>query len=73
MSMLRILSREGDTVLEWTKDDAKSIAAVKREFDSLIASGYQAFKVDSPTEGEVIRNFDPEAETVIMTVPMVGG
>lgn len=73
MSVLRVLTNKGDTLLEWNRTDAKSIEQVKAEFDAMMASGFQAFRVDSPTEGEMIRTFDPEADTIIMSVPMMGG
>lgn len=71
MSVLRIMNRSGDTTLTWTK--GKNEAEVRAEFNKIIKSGYMAFRVDSPTSGAVIRRFDPEADTIIMTAPMVGG
>jgi hypothetical protein len=73
MSKLRVLNQSGDTTLEWDVKDPISVEAVEKEFNQIIKEGYMAFKVDSPTEGELIRNFDPTAEEIIMTAPMVGG
>ena len=73
MSKLRILNESGDTTLEWDLEDKVSVEAVRKEFDTIIASGYMAFSITSPTQGEVIRKFDPAAKEIIMTAPMVGG
>lgn len=73
MSVLRVLTSAGDTVLEWNPKDAESVAEVKAEFDGLTSSGFLAFRVDSPTEGEQIKKFDPDAQTVIMSIPLMGG
>lgn len=73
MSKLRVLNKSGDTTLEWDVEDAASVEVVKAQFNEIIKGGYMAFSVTSPTSGEQIRTFDPEAEEIIMTAPMVGG
>lgn len=73
MSVLRILDRTGDTALEWDVTDAESVEAVRVRFDEVIADGYMAVRIDSPTSGEVLRTFDPEASEIILSAPMVGG
>ena len=73
MAKFRVLNRSGDTTLEWEVDNPASVEVVRKQFDSIIESGYMAVRIDSPTEGEVIRTFDPEAKEIIATAPMVGG
>lgn len=73
MQVLKILTSSGETVLEWNRADAQSVEDVRREFNSLIKSGFQAFRIDSPTTGELIRKFQPKAQEIIMTAPMMGG
>lgn len=73
MSVLRILSREGDTAIEWDVKDEMSVAEVKEKFDELVASGNLAYRIDSPAGGAVIRDFDPAALEIIVTAPLVGG
>lgn len=73
MAKLRVLNMTGDTTLEWAPNDAASVEVVRKQFDAIIKEGYMAFRVDSPTSGELIRTFEPEAEEIIMTAPLVGG
>jgi hypothetical protein len=70
---MRILSREGDTAVEWDVKDDLSVAEVRAKFDALVAGGHLAYRIDSPAGGEVIRNFDPTAEEIIIHAPLVGG
>jgi len=73
MHVMRILDSTGDTALEWDLRKKGSVEAVKQTFDQIIKEGYMAVRIDSPTEGEVIRKFDPTAKEIIVTAPMVGG
>lgn len=73
MSVLRILSREGDTAVLWNVKDEPSVAETKEKFDEMIEKGYLAYRIDSKESGEVIRSFDPAASEIIMNAPLVGG
>jgi hypothetical protein len=73
MAKLRVLNHTGDTTLEWDVKKPASVEVVKAQFDEIIRQGYMAFRVDSPSSGEVIRSFDPAAKEIIMTAPLVGG
>lgn len=73
MSVLRILDRTGDVALKWDIEDKDSVEAVRLAFHEVIRQGYMAVRIDSPTEGEVIRKFDPQAKEIIVTAPMIGG
>ncbi len=73
MSVLRILDRTGDVAFEWDIKDEASVEAVRIAFDNVIRQGYMTVRIDSPTEGEVIRKFDPKAKEIIATAPMIGG
>ena len=73
MSAFRILDRNGDTTIEWDVKDKESVAKVRAEFERVVAEGYMTFRVDAPDSGELIREFDPTAEAIIATSPMVGG
>ena len=73
LSVLRILDQNGDTALEWDVADDLSVEEVREKFDELVSAGHLAYRIDSPTSGEVIRNFDPTAEEIIVTAPLVGG
>lgn len=74
MSVLRILDHHGDTTLEWDVKNKASVAEVRKEFNSIMkGAGFMAFRIDSPTAGEHIKSFDPDAEEILITRPMVGG
>jgi len=71
--VMRILDRNGDTALEWDLRKKKTVEEVEKVFNEIVKQGFIAVRVDSPTEGEVIRKFDPTAKEIIVTAPMVGG
>jgi hypothetical protein len=72
---MAILDRLGDTKVMWDKNDPNEVAAAKATFDSLKAKGFLAYSVKGKKgdKGEVIKQFDPEAERLIMSPPLVGG
>lgn len=74
MSVLRVLNTEGDTTYKWDVNDKDSVKEVRAQFDAIMtAQKGMAFRVDSPTSGEVIKSFDPSAQEIIITRPMAGG
>lgn len=75
MAEMAIMSKEGDSKLIWDKDNADEVANAKRTFDELKKKGFVAYSVQGKRgeKGEVLRQFDPEAERLIMAPPMVGG
>lgn len=72
---LHRLDRTGDTVTEWHRADDFEVAAAKSVFDSLRGEGFMAYRIDGGDEGggAVIKDFDPDAEQIIMAPPLVGG
>lgn len=74
MSEMMVLSREGDTKIIWTPGNTDEVNAALTMFNDLKKKGFIAYKVTAGGEkGEVIREFDPSAEKLIMAPPMVGG
>jgi hypothetical protein len=74
MSVLAVLDATGDTRLQWDKNNHMEVQAAKARFDELKAKRYFAYKVNKQGEqGEVIHDFDPAAERIMMVPPMVGG
>lgn len=78
MSELRIMDREaGDLRVTWDPNVPAEVAAARAQFDSLIGrggKGYMAYKVQAGGgKGEQIRQFDPNAEAIILAPAMVGG
>lgn len=68
------LDHTGDTKIIWDASKPDEVTAVREQFDALRKKGYLAYKVDKKGEkGEVIRNFDAEAEKIILAPQTVGG
>ena len=74
MGELRELSPSGDTKVIWDSNQKAEVKIAKNAFNKLRAKGYFAYKVKSDGDkGVVIDEFDPEAERIIMALPMRGG
>jgi hypothetical protein len=74
MGSLAVLDRTGDTKLIWDPDNDVEVASARRTFDDLRAKGFLAYSVDKGgKKGTVIREFDPDAEKIILAPPMAGG
>lgn len=74
ISELCVVDKTGDTRLMWDKSKAGEVAHAEKRFNELKALRYLAYKVKKDgTQGEVLQKFDPSAERIIMTPPMVGG
>lgn len=71
---LATLAPEGDLRTTWDSDNAEEVRAARDQFDTLKKKGYLAFKVKRDGEkGDLIQEFDPEAEKIIMSPPVRGG
>ncbi len=72
---MAVLDRTGDTKIIWSKDSPDEVANAKRTFDDLRKKGYAAFTVKGKDgeKGEQIREFDAQAERMILVPQMVGG
>lgn len=74
MPDMKILDATGHSKHIWDSDSEDEVAAAKAMYKALIAKGYKAFKVKANgKEGEPMPNFDPEAESMILTPQMKGG
>lgn len=65
---------KGDTRLTWDAGNEEDVDTARQSFERLTKKGYSAFSVGK--EGEKkgrIREFDPEAEKVILAAPTRGG
>jgi len=72
--VLAILDKTGDTRIIWDPDNETEVENARRTFDELIKKRFQAFKVKgNGQKGEVVREFDPEAEKLILAPALVGG
>lgn len=71
---LVILDQTGDTKIIWDPEKAEEVAHARETFDKLRKKGYAAYSVNKKGDkGEVIREFDPDAEKMILAPQMVGG
>ena len=74
MGELRELGPQGDTKIIWDADKEDEVDVARSSFNKLKSKGYYAYKVKKKGEkGRVIREFDPDAEKIIMALPMRGG
>lgn len=71
---LIVLDQTGDTKIIWDSDKAEEVDQARETFNKLKKKGYMAYKVNKKGEqGEVIREFDPDAEKMILAPQTVGG
>jgi len=64
---------EGDsTVLEWSADDADSVRAAAEAMQREVENGYTAV-LGGEGRHEPVDELPPDAEVVILTMPMGGG
>ncbi len=74
MGELRELGPKGDTKIIWDADEEAEVKIAKGAFNKLRKKGYFAYAVKRDGDkGEVIREFDADAEKIIMALPMQGG
>jgi hypothetical protein len=67
------LNQEGDTQIRWDRGLASEVEHARQAFDNR-PRGYVAYRVtEGGKKGEVISDFDPTAEKIILAPPMKGG
>lgn len=73
-STLFIQDKTGDTRIEWNKDNPTEVELARKNFDEHKAKRYLAYKTRSDgSKGTLLRDFDPEAERIVMSPQLVGG
>jgi tRNA U38,U39,U40 pseudouridine synthase TruA len=72
---MRLMGAAGDTKIIWNPDNSDEVDAAKKTFDDLVGNKrFCAFKVSADgKKGEQIREFDKDAEKLIIAPPMAGG
>ena len=74
MGKISVMGKEGDTKVIWDASKPDEVESARRTFDDLKKKKYIAFKVKKDgSQGEVISEFDPDAEKIILAPPMSGG
>jgi len=74
MSELIILARVGDVKISWNSSNREEVKTAKETFDKKISQGWSAFEEKfSGTKGDRIKEFDPDAQRIILVPPITGG
>ncbi len=74
MSEMRVMDHTGDTKIIWNSENKDETDAARETFNRLTKKGHKAYMVKKDGEkGEVITEFDPDAEKIILAPQMVGG
>jgi hypothetical protein len=72
--VLHVQSVRGDDRHEWTPGNAIEEAEARAAFARAVNAGFLAYTMDEKTGGgQQIKDFDPNAERIVATVPLVGG
>jgi hypothetical protein len=74
MPDLCVLDATGDSRIQWDTTNPEEVAKAQARFEEFKAKRYLAYKVNKKGDrGEVIDQFDPAAERIILHSPMIGG
>src|SRR5262245_26252638 len=75
MGQLVILDETGDTALCFDKTKPETVETCRERFRAMRKRGFLAYKTDpkDKSRGEVLQEFDPTAEEIILTPRIVGG
>ena len=69
-----IMDGTGDTKVIWDSKNEVEVEVARATFKKLRKKGYLAYTVNKDgTTGEVITEFDPDAEKIILAPPVAGG
>jgi hypothetical protein len=70
--LVRRLQEGYQPVVEWSADDPSSLEAARQRFKEELDAGYTAVRTDGGSN-DPITELPPDAELVVLTVPMGGG
>ena len=76
--IMQIQGRRGDEPVVWDVEVKEEVDAAKEKFSELLLGGHLAFSVNPKgdprgMQGELIREFDQDAERILMVPPLAGG
>jgi hypothetical protein len=74
--VMAVMGREGDTKYAWDKTSPADVAIARRTFNKFRQEGYLAFRVKDgggESKGELMTEFDPDAEKIVFCPQMRGG
>jgi hypothetical protein len=72
---LSILGPQGDTTLTWDPAKPIEVETARAKYGELVKQGYTGFELakGSQEKGELIREFNPRAERILMVPQAAGG
>lgn len=71
---MHVMGQSGDTKVVWDADHPDEVNQARRTFEELRAKGFNAYEVTRKGEkGNMVTNFNPDAEKIILAPPMQGG
>jgi len=74
MGEMRVLSVDGDTKTIWDPRKSAEVITAEEQFEKLTDKGYIAYTVNKKgKKSKIMKKFDPDAEKMILTPPIVGG
>lgn len=74
MSEISVLDRSGETTTTWNPRSRDEVAIARKVFDEAKAKRYLIYKANADgTKGELLREFDPNAERIVCSPQNVGG
>lgn len=74
MGKLEIMSAQtGHDEKAWDKSDPVSVKEAQARFNELTKRGYFAARQEADGSHTQLREFDPEAETIVLRPQLIGG
>jgi hypothetical protein len=74
LSAIGVMNGRGHTSHVWKKSDEKQVEEARQLFTTLTAAGYRAFHMKkSGKQGDLMKDFDPEAKRMLFMPPFAGG
>lgn len=72
--VIEVMDLTGDSKVFWNKDNPVEVASARAAYDASKAKGYVAYELNSDgSTGEVIHEFRPGAERIVMRPQFAGG
>lgn len=74
LGVMEVLTQDGDLKQMWDSAIATEVEQARRLFADMRAKGYFAYKVDAKGDkAEVLNEFDPHVEKMILAPQLRGG
>jgi hypothetical protein len=73
-SVMAVMNASGDLKCIWDRTKPSEVEAVRAQFKDFKKKGYMAYKVtEGGNRGEILHDFDPDAQSVILAPALKGG